>query len=89
PYHPYLDKVYNSFINSAANLMASWTQLSPVQFQQLSLTYDDINDVYMSVTALGKVPPIGNYTFTSLRVVYFKNQNVVLLSIKLINHSKR
>uniref|UniRef100_A0A2C9LTU9 Apple domain-containing protein n=1 Tax=Biomphalaria glabrata TaxID=6526 RepID=A0A2C9LTU9_BIOGL len=42
--------------------MALWTQLSPVQFQQISLTYDDINDVYMSVTALGKVPPIDLFT---------------------------
>ncbi|KAK6989321.1 hypothetical protein BgiMline_012529, partial [Biomphalaria glabrata] len=64
PYHPYLDQAYNSFINSAAQLMASWTQLSPMQFQQLRLTYDDNNDVYLFVTSLGNVPPIDLFTPT-------------------------
>ncbi|KAH9489819.1 hypothetical protein Btru_036399 [Bulinus truncatus] len=57
PYHPNLDQAYNSFINSAVQLMATQTRLSPMQFQQVSLRYDDNDDIYLFVTALGNVPP--------------------------------
>ncbi|XP_059170926.1 uncharacterized protein LOC131952326 [Physella acuta] len=55
-YHPVLDQVSNSFINQSVNLLAQQTRTSPLQFQQVSLTYD-ADSVYLQVTALGNVPP--------------------------------
>ncbi|XP_059170925.1 uncharacterized protein LOC131952325 [Physella acuta] len=56
-YHPVLDQAANSFINSSVNLLALLTNISRLQFQQISLTYDETS-VYLKVTALGTITPI-------------------------------